>query len=104
LMGHSPQHMTSVVSIDQTWLGYQAGIDLGSSFPLLSFLRVVGAGGLSGVGCLRILRTAEADMKTFNRPSWFAILNLPQSMFVFAISHTKAAISFGVLLAGIRTV
>ena len=68
-VGHIPQYNTSVVSIDQTWLGYQAGIDLASIFSCI-FVEATGhPPGFRGLGLLRILRTVEAEMKMFSNAS-----------------------------------
>ena len=98
-VGHNPQHLTSVVSIDQTWFGYHAGIDLASSIPSVPFFAV---GLIVGVGFCRMLRTVEAEMNMFSKASWLAIRTRPQLTLDLAISQTRATISVCVLLAGIR--
>ena len=100
--GHIPQYNISFVSIDQTWLGYQAGIDLASIFSSVFVDATGNPSGFRGLGLLRILRTVEAEMKMFSNASWLAIRTRPQSMFDFVISQIRTAISKGVLLAGIR--
>ena len=66
------------------------------------FLRVVGdTGAFRGVGLLRILRTVEAEIKMFRSASWFAIRIRPQLTLDFVISHTRDAVSVGVLFAGL---
>jgi hypothetical protein len=74
---HRPQHRTFVVSTDQTWLGYQAGIERASGFP--SVFAVVAAGVVGvfrGFGLCRILRTVEAERKM---PSNLSCMILPVS-------------------------
>lgn len=58
-------------------------------------------GSFRGLGRFRIFFTVDAAMKMFKRASWFAIQNLPQSTLAFVISQIRAAISKGVLLAGV---
>ncbi len=100
-IGQNPQHNTFVVSIDQTWLGYHAGIE--RSLISLVFLSLADDSGVfRGLGFLRILRTVEAEMKMFSNASWLAIRTRPQAMFDLVISQIKTAISSGVLLPGIR--
>jgi len=50
---------------------------------------------------LRMLRTVEAAREIFSSASWLAIRTRSQLTLVFVISHTKEAISVGVLFTGI---
>jgi len=54
-----------------------------------------------GLGSLRIFRTVEVARKMFNNASWSATRTRPQLTLDLVISHTRSAISAGVLFAGI---
>src|SRR4030042_4041625 len=61
---HRPQHRTFVLSTDQTWLEYQAGIERASGFS--SGFSVVADGAVGvfrGFGLCRMFRTVEAARK-----------------------------------------
>ena len=91
-----------VVSIDQTWLGYHAGIERASVLSSAFFGLADDSGAFRGPGLLRILRTVEAETKMFKRDNWLAARTRPQLTLDLVISHTRDTISIGVLLAGIR--
>jgi len=64
-----PQHRTSVVSIDQTWLGYHGGIERLSCVSFVGSCLRDDLGSFLGFGLLRIFRTVEADTKMFSNPN-----------------------------------
>src|SRR5512136_2223858 len=100
-MDHRPQHWTFVVSTDQTWLGYQAGMERDSAFSSVVFSGLAGAARVSrGFGRCRMFRTVEAERKMPSSFSWLAMRMRPQLRLALVISHTSVAISAGVLFAG----
>ncbi len=86
--------------MDQTWLGYQAGIERSFACSPFSGLGCV-TGCFGGLGLLRTFRTVEADRKMFKSANWLAIRTRPQLTLAFVISHTREAISIGVLFGGV---
>jgi len=87
-IGQSPQQNIIVVSMDQTWFGYQAAIER-TFTSSVSFGLTDDSGSFRGLGWLRIFRTVEADRKIFNSASWLAIRTRPQLILAFVISHTR---------------
>jgi hypothetical protein len=76
-------------------------VERNSVFPSVFFGIVDDTGAFRGFGLLRILRTVEAEIKMFSSAGWFAIRIRPQLTLDFVISHTRDAISMGVLFAGL---
>ena len=91
-----------MVSTDQTWLGYQAGIERAWGFSSVFFVVAVGVVGVQrGFGLCRMFLTVEAERKMPSSLSWLAMRIRPQLRFAFVISQTSVAISVGVLFAGV---
>ena len=95
-----PQHRTSVVSIDQTWLGYHAGIEWLSWVSFIDYCLRDELGSFLGFGVLRKFCTVEDDMKILSNPSWLAIRIRPIPTLFYALFQTNVATSDGVLFAG----
>jgi hypothetical protein len=64
--GHRPQHRTVVVSMYQTWLGYQAGIERKSGFSCVSLAAARGAGVVVEVHATKAVDLKIEESGKFN--------------------------------------